>query len=136
MPFYTAILLECKHLTVRYTMKKFTIYHNPHCSKSRNTLALLRDQQIEPNIVLYLESPPTAAELKSLLTRLKLTPRALLRISETEYKTLKLSDATLSDDVLINAMISHPKLIERPIVATAQKAVIGRPPENVLELLK
>jgi len=117
-------------------MKKFTIYHNPHCSKSRGTLALLRDHHIEPTIVLYLETPPTKAELTSLLTRLEVTPRALLRTSEAEYKTLKLNDATLSDSALINAMITHPKLIERPIVATDKKAVIGRPPENVLELIK
>jgi arsenate reductase len=116
-------------------MKKFTIYHNPHCSKSRETLALLRDHHIEPDIVLYLDTPPDANTLKSLLTRLQLTPRNLLRTSEPEYKTLKLGDTTLSDDVLIKAMIAHPTLIQRPIVTTDKKAAIGRPPENVLELI-
>lgn len=117
-------------------MKKLTIYHNPRCSKSRETLALIEQHHIEPSIVLYLETPPSATELKSLLTRLQLKPRNLLRQSEPEYKTLHLDDITLSDTVLINTMVKYPKLIERPIVATAQKAVIGRPPENVLELIK
>lgn len=117
-------------------MKKFTIYHNPHCSKSRATLTLLRDHHIEPTIVLYLESPLTVAALKLLLARLGLSARDLLRTSEADYKMLNLSDMSLSDDALINAMIKHPKLMERPIVATSKKAVIGRPPENVLELIK
>lgn len=116
-------------------MKKLTIYHNPRCSKSRETLALIEQHHIEPAIVLYLETPPSATELRSLLTRLQLKPRDLLRQSEPEYKTLHLNDMALSDNVLINAMATHPKLIERPIVATAKKAVLGRPPENVLELI-
>jgi arsenate reductase len=117
-------------------MKKLTIYHNPRCSKSRDTLALLQQHHIEPSIVLYLETPPSATELKSLLARLQLKPRNLLRQSEAEYKTLHLDDMTLSDTALITAMVKHPKLIERPIVATDKKAVLGRPPENVLELIK
>ena len=117
-------------------MKKLTIYHNPRCSKSRETLALIQQHNIEPSIVLYLETPPSTTELASLLARLRLKPRDLLRQSEPEYKTLLLNNMALSDIALINAMVKHPKLIERPIVATAQKAVIGRPPENVLELIK
>lgn len=116
-------------------MNNFTIYHNPHCSKSRAALALLRDHRIEPSIVLYLDTPPNRDELKSLLARLQLKPRSLLRPSEAEYKALHLDDTTLSDEALIHAMMTHPRLIERPIVTTDEKAVIGRPPENVLELI-
>ena len=94
----------------------YIIYHNPRCSKSRQTLALLLENGIDPNIVLYLETPPSAEELKTLLKKLKMSPRQLLRKSEEPYKHLSLSDETLSDATLIEAMVNHPKLIERPIV--------------------
>lgn len=112
-----------------------TIYHNPRCSKSRQTLQLLQDNGIEPKQVLYLENPPSVSELSALLNKLGLTPRALLRSGEDAYKALGLADKTLSDAELLSAMVENPKLIERPIVVKGSKAVLGRPPENVLELL-
>lgn len=116
-------------------MSEFTIYHNPRCSKSRQTLALLEENGVNPSIELYLESPPSASALKGLLKKLGISARDLLRKGEQAYKDNQLSDQSLSDKVLIEAMIEHPKLIERPIVVKGDKAVLGRPPENVLELL-
>lgn len=112
-----------------------TLYHNPRCSKSRETLALLQARDIEPTIVLYLETPPTAKALKALLGLLQIPARQLLRKSEDAYKELNLADASLSETALINAMVAHPKLIERPIAIHGEKAIIGRPPENVLHIL-
>ncbi|MBS1139352.1 MAG: arsenate reductase (glutaredoxin) [Proteobacteria bacterium] len=113
-----------------------TIYHNNRCSKSRDTLALLVEKGIAPAVVAYLETPPDAATLRALLKKLGLTDaRALMRKGEAEYKELGLADPSLSQDALIDAMLSHPKLIERPIVVNGDKAVIGRPPENVLAIL-
>lgn len=112
----------------------FTIYHNPRCSKSRETLALLEAQGVTPDVVLYLQRPPSAADLKRLLKALKLKARDLIRNKEEEYKALNLADASLSEDDLIDAMVKHPKLIERPIVVKGKQAVLGRPPENVLSL--
>jgi arsenate reductase len=116
-------------------MKNVTIYHNPRCSKSRQTLALLEQHGITPTIISYLDSPPNEDTLRSLLKLLAIKPRELLRKSESEYKTLDLDDPTLSDTALIKIMVAHPKLIERPIVVTNKKAVLGRPPEKVLEIL-
>lgn len=116
-------------------MSKFTIYHNPRCSKSRQTLQLLQDNGVEPEIVLYLETPPDASELKSLLKKLGISARELLRKGEDAYKENGLADSSLSDAALIEAMVKHPKLIERPIVVKGSKAVLGRPPENVLGLV-
>ncbi len=113
----------------------FTIYHNPRCSKSRQTLELLRTHGIEPDVVEYLKTPPSFDTLKTLVTMLGLEPRQLIRKGEPEYKTLGLDDPTLSDDALIRAMAEHPVLIERPIVVTGTRARLGRPPENVLEIL-
>lgn len=113
----------------------WTIYHNPRCSKSRQTLQLLQDNQIEPEVVLYLETPPDAATLKSLLKKLRISARDLLRKGEDAYRELNLGDASLGEDALIAAMVADPKLIERPIVVKDETAVLGRPPENVLELL-
>ncbi len=112
-----------------------TIYHNPRCSKSRETLALITARGISPEIVLYLETPPTAATLERLLKELGLSARALLRTKEEDYQALGLADPALSEAQLVAAMVSHPRLIERPIVSNGRRAVLGRPPENALELL-
>lgn len=111
------------------------IFHNPRCSKSRQTLALLQENGVEPIIVEYLSSPPTKEHLVDVLKLLDMKPRDLMRKGEAEYKDNNLSDPSLSDDALIEAMVSHPKLIERPIVFANGKARIGRPPESVLEIL-
>ncbi len=112
-----------------------TIYHNPCCSKSRQTLALLEEHGIEPRIIAYLEDPPDPATLTGLLERLALQPRALMRRKEAEYRKLELDRDDLSDQALIQAMCEHPILIERPIVVTPKGAALGRPPENVLSIL-
>ncbi len=113
-----------------------TIYHNPRCSKSRETLALLQERGIEPQVVLYLEQAPTAAEIRSLLEKLGMTDaRALMRKGEDEYKALGLNDTALAQEALVAAMAEHPRLIERPIVVNGQHAAIGRPPEKVLEII-
>ena len=112
-----------------------TIYHNPRCSKSRQTLELLRTQGLEPNIIEYLKTPPGKSELTGILALLGMGPRELMRKKEAEYKASGLEDAGLSDDRLLDAMIEHPVLIERPIVLANGKAAIGRPPENVLAII-
>jgi arsenate reductase len=114
---------------------RVTIYHNPRCSKSRATLALLEERGIEPLIVRYLDTPPTATELKKVLKALGIGPRALLRTGEAEYRELDLAREELDDAALIEAMLAHPRLIQRPIVVAGGKARIGRPPEAVLEIL-
>jgi arsenate reductase (glutaredoxin) len=111
------------------------MYHNPRCSKSRETLALLNDRGLEPEIIEYLTSPPDIAQLKLILELLKLSPRDIIRTKEALFKEKKLDDSTLSDDEIIAALIENPVLIERPIVLANGKAAIGRPPENVLEIL-
>ncbi len=111
------------------------IYHNPRCSKSRETLKLLEDRGIQAEIIEYLKSPPTAAELQAILIKLGMQPRELMRTKESEYKDNILDDPALSDGELIEAMVRFPKLIERPIVFNSDKAAIGRPPENVLAIL-
>ena len=116
-------------------MTDLTLYHNPRCSKSRGALALLQARYLTPNVVRYLETPLDATQLEALLGKLGISARQLLRTGEDEYKTLNLADASLSEAQLIAAIAAHPKLMERPILATADKAVIGRPPENILELL-
>jgi len=113
-----------------------TIYHNPKCAKSRATLQLLKKRGIEPRVVEYLKTPPSKAELEQLLGLLGMEPRALLRTKEPEYKQAGLADAKLSRAALVRAMHEHPKLIERPIVVAGKKAALGRPPENVLKILK
>lgn len=112
-----------------------TIYHNPRCSKSRQTLTLVEEKGITPDIVLYLDTPPSPAELADILAKLGISARDLLRKGEEAYKEQGLADQSLSEDALIKAMCETPKLIERPIVIKGNKAVLGRPPENVLELL-
>lgn len=111
------------------------IYHNSRCSKSRATLALLEERGIACDVVNYLDTPPSAAELTHLLDMLGMTPRELMRKGEEEYATLGLDDPSLDDTTLIAAMASHPRLIERPIVVSNGKAAIGRPPEAVLSIL-
>lgn len=110
------------------------ILHNPRCSKSRATLQLLRERGIEPEVVLYLEQPPSADELEGLLQALQLEPRQLMRRKEAEYAELGLGDDSLDRDALVRAMAEHPRLIERPIVIHGGHARLGRPPEAVLEL--
>jgi len=116
-------------------MSQVTIYHNPRCSKSRQTLELLTENGFEPNIVLYLEDTPTADVLASLIQKLGFTARDLLRTGESEYNNQSLSNTKLSDQDIIQAMIKAPILIQRPIVECGDKARIGRPPEQVLEIL-
>jgi arsenate reductase len=111
------------------------IFHNPRCSKSRATLALLREHSIEPEITLYLDNPPDAAELRLILGKLGMTARQLMRTGEAAYRELGLSDTTLGETALIDTMVSHPALIERPIVLANGNAAIGRPPESVLDIL-
>jgi arsenate reductase (glutaredoxin) len=111
------------------------IYHNNRCSKSRSALALLEQSGKPVEVIHYLETPPSAVELKALLVQLGITARQLLRTGEDVYAELHLDDATLDETVLIDAMVRHPRLIERPIVVANGKAVIGRPPETVLDIL-
>ncbi|QNM96857.1 arsenate reductase (glutaredoxin) [Chitinimonas koreensis] len=112
-----------------------TIYHNPRCSKSRETLALLAERGVEPEVVLYLDAPPDAATLETLLAQLGFDdPRQLMRTKEAEYAELGLDDPQLGRAALLAAMAAHPRLIERPIVVKDGRAVLGRPPENVLGL--
>jgi arsenate reductase (glutaredoxin) len=111
----------------------YTLYHNPRCGKSRQTLELLRERGIEPAIVEYLKTPPDAAELRRILGLLGLTPRQLLR--KREAAEAGLDDPALSDEALIAGMVANPITIERPILVTEDRAALGRPPEAVLALL-
>lgn len=110
------------------------IYHNPRCSKSRQTLALIQENGVEPEVLLYLENIPTANELKELLSKLGISPMQLIRKGEKDWKE-NYKGKELSDEQLIEAMVAYPKLIERPIVVKDNKAVLGRPPENALDLI-
>ena len=114
---------------------KVTFYHNPRCTKSRETLALLQAKGIAPEVIEYLKTPPTAAELDAILQKLGKEPRAAMRRQEPPYKELGLDGPALSREQLIKAMVENPVLIERPIVLANGKARIGRPPESVLEIL-
>jgi arsenate reductase len=116
-------------------MSDVIIYHNPRCSKSRQTLALLENNNIQHEVVLYLESKLSRTQLTSILTKLGFSPRQLLRKGEDAYKEQNLGNADLSDSDLITAMVESPILIERPIVVRGDRAKIGRPPEQVLEIL-
>lgn len=116
-------------------MSEVTIYHNPRCSKSRQTLALLEENGVTPEIRKYLEDAPSAEELKLVLSQLGITARELLRTKEAEFKENGLDDSSLSDDQIIKVMTEVPKLIERPIVIKGDQARIGRPPESVLEII-
>ena len=112
-----------------------TIYHNPRCSKSRQTLQLLQDNGVEPEIIEYLKTPPSAEELDDILQKLNMQPRDLMRKNEAEYKETGMNNDSLDRQALINGMVATPKLIERPIVLANGKAAVGRPPENVLTIL-
>ncbi len=114
---------------------QIVIYHNPRCSKSRAALQLLQERGIEPQIIEYLKTPPSAARLKQLLVMLDMSPRDLMRKGEEPYKNLGLGDENLDDDALVAAMVENPILIERAIVVADGKAKLGRPPEQILELL-
>lgn len=114
-------------------MTECTVYHNPRCSKSRQTLALLEERGIACTVVKYLETPPSAASLAGVIAALGIRPYELLRRKETEFKALNISPDT-DDGAVIDAMVKHPVLIERPIVVAGDKAAIGRPPESVLSL--
>jgi len=116
-------------------MSAITIYHNPHCSKSRITLDLIKEQNIEPTIIEYLINPPTPETLKKLLKKLGLTAREIMREKEKPYSDNNLSNPAISEDDLLKIMSLNPILIERPIVVKGARAVLGRPPENILELL-
>lgn len=115
--------------------KTVTIWHNPRCSKSRQTLALLQQRGIEPEIRLYLDNPPSSAEIAHVLRLLGREPRALMRLKESAYRDQGLDDPGLGGDALIKAMAATPKLIERPVVIAGDRAALGRPPEAVLEIL-
>ncbi|HLD66770.1 MAG TPA: arsenate reductase (glutaredoxin) [Pseudomonas sp.] len=116
-------------------MTELTLYHNPRCSKSRGSLELLEARGLVPKVIRYLETPPSAADLRGLLGKLGVPARHLLRIGEDEYRALNLADASLTEEQLIEAMVAHPKLIERPILVAGERAAIGRPPEKILEIL-
>ncbi|MEI7367582.1 arsenate reductase (glutaredoxin) [Pectobacterium sp. 1950-15] len=123
-------------MTHSSTQTPVTIYHNPRCSKSRETLALLQEHHVTPDVVLYLDTPPDAATLAQLIQQLGFnSARELMRAKEEIYQQLGLSDAALTEAQLIQAMVDNPKLIERPIVVAHGQARIGRPPEQVLEIL-
>ena len=112
-----------------------TIYHNPRCSKSRQTLQLLQDRGIEPEIVEYLKTPPSADELDAVLAKLGIEPRALMRTKEAAYRDAGMADEGLSRRALIDLMVANPIVIERPIVVNGTRAALGRPPESVLSIL-
>lgn len=111
------------------------IWHNPRCSKSRETLALLEDKGVSPKVYLYLDEKPNAKQIAQVLKKLEITARDLLRNSEAAYKEQGLKDKSLSEGQLIEAMVAEPKLIQRPIVINGDKAKLGRPPEDVLEII-
>ena len=116
-------------------MSDYVIYHNPKCSKSRATLALLIENKIEPDIIEYLDNPPSITALENILTLLNCQPIELMRTNEETFTALNLGDPTTNNEQLIKAMNAHPILIERPIVVRGTKAIIGRPPEKVMSLI-
>ena len=116
-------------------MTGYVLYHNPRCSKSRGALELLQERGVQPQVLRYLDTPPDADTLRGLVEKLGIPPRELLRTGEEEYRSLGLADASVDDAALIAAMAAHPGLIERPILVRGARAVIGRPPERVLELV-
>lgn len=116
-------------------MTDITIYHNPNCTKSRQTLELLKEKGFNPHVIEYLKNPPSAEELKGILNKLGMSAVEIIRTGEPEYRELGLLNSRYTEEGLIDIMVEHPKLIERPIVVHGDKAAIGRPPENVLGIL-
>ena len=112
-----------------------TILHNPRCSKSRQSLELLTNNGVDAQVILYLQDPPTSSEIKNILKKLNLSPSEILRRGETRFKELSISLEDIDDDQLITLMVENPILIERPIIFNETKAVIGRPPENTLDII-
>ena len=127
--------MKVDHPSPRCPMKDTRLYHNPRCSKSRGTLELLQGKGIQPRIIQYLDNPPGKDELRTLLQMLDIPARQLLRTGEGEYTELGLADPDKTEEELIDAMCTHPRLIERPIFVHGGRASIGRPPERVLEIL-
>ena len=117
-------------------MSEFKIYHNPRCSKSRQTLELLKENGVDPEIIEYLKTPPSVKELTDVINLLQISPQDLMRKNEAEYKDSGLDDSRLSKSEQIKLMVANPKVIERPIVVGKGKAAIGRPPKNVLAILR
>jgi arsenate reductase len=117
------------------TTDKTVIYHNPRCSKSRETLQILEDNHLQPDIIEYLEDPPTALELKRIIAMLGISARELLRNTEPVYKEADLDDDSLSEDDILKAICEYPLLMQRPIVICGSRAIIGRPPARVLEII-
>lgn len=116
-------------------MSDIKIYHNPRCSKSRATLALLEENEANPEVIYYLKTPPSIEDLKSILQKLGVPLSDILRRSEAEFDKLGLDDDTLSEEIVLDLLQKHPRLLQRPIVIKGDKAIIGRPPENVLSLI-
>ena len=116
-------------------MKHLKIYHNPRCSKSRKTLQIIRDHGVEPEVVEYLKNPPNERELKKISTLLGLGPKRFVRVNENDFKENGLSEKISDDEAMLRLMAKFPKIIERPIVVSHDRAIIGRPPENVLKIL-
>ncbi|AOE50073.1 arsenate reductase (glutaredoxin) [Kangiella sediminilitoris] len=117
-------------------MSDFNILHNPRCSKSRQTLALLEENGIQPTVIEYLKTPPSEKELSGIIKNLGVSARDILRTKEAEYKEAGLDNKELTDEQVINLMVQYPKVIERPIVFNETVAAVGRPPENVLDIIK
>jgi arsenate reductase len=132
---YTQTFIQEGDFFKRKLFMSVTIYHNPKCSKSRQTLSLLEEQGVSLKVVKYLEDVPSAAKLNEILTLLDIEPRDLMRRKEKEYGENNLADENLSRAQLIDAMVKFPRLIERPIVLANGKAAIGRPPEDVLKII-
>lgn len=116
-------------------MATITLYHNPRCSKSRAVLALLEENDINPEVIYYLENPPTPEEMKSLLSKLGMNLDDVIRHGEPEYEELGLGDSSLSQAIKLDLVCKHPRLIQRPIIVKGDTAIIGRPPEKVLSLI-
>lgn len=116
-------------------MSSICIYHNPECSKSRAALALLEENDVNPEIIYYLETPPSSEELTMLLSKLNLNLRDIIRRSEDDFDELGLDDETLSDEIVLDLLQKHPQLLQRPIVVKGDQAIIARPPEDVLSLI-
>jgi len=117
------------------SVEKLTIYHNPSCSKSRETLAILQDNNRQPEIIEYLQQPPSKEELTSIVKLLGISPRQLLRTGEPEYREAELDNESTTDEQIIAAICEYPPLLQRPIVVQGNKAIIGRPPSRVLEII-